>query len=137
MHFAGLKAVGESCTIPLRYYQNNLIGTMTLMEVCVLFIAENMKKVYVKVRNVCQNQTCMSKSEVYVKIRSVRQNQKCMSDQNLNWSSPDPSSIVIWVWMNTLVLINALFNVDTPGFGQGTSRKVLSWGTVVPKGFLA
>jgi len=33
MHFAGLKAVGESCDIPLLYYQNNLIGTMNLVEV--------------------------------------------------------------------------------------------------------
>jgi UDP-glucose 4-epimerase len=33
MHFAGLKAVGESVTIPLRYYQNNIIGTLNLLEV--------------------------------------------------------------------------------------------------------
>ncbi len=33
IHFAGLKAVGESVSIPLRYYQNNLIGTMNLCEV--------------------------------------------------------------------------------------------------------
>ena len=32
MHFAGLKAVGESVEIPLRYYQNNLIGTMNLLQ---------------------------------------------------------------------------------------------------------
>lgn len=33
IHFAGLKAVGESTQIPLRYYQNNIIGTLTLCEV--------------------------------------------------------------------------------------------------------
>ncbi|HPS94097.1 MAG TPA: UDP-glucose 4-epimerase GalE, partial [Deltaproteobacteria bacterium] len=33
IHFAGLKAVGESVSIPLRYYQNNLTGTITLCEV--------------------------------------------------------------------------------------------------------
>ena len=33
IHFAGLKAVGESCQKPLLYYQNNLIGTMNLVEV--------------------------------------------------------------------------------------------------------
>lgn len=33
IHFAGLKAVGESVAIPLRYYQNNLISTMNLCEV--------------------------------------------------------------------------------------------------------
>jgi len=33
MHFAGLKAVGESTQIPLRYYQNNITGTLTLLEI--------------------------------------------------------------------------------------------------------
>jgi len=32
IHFAGLKAVGESISIPLRYYQNNLTGTLNLLE---------------------------------------------------------------------------------------------------------
>ncbi len=31
IHFAGLKAVGESVEIPLRYYQNNLVSTMNLL----------------------------------------------------------------------------------------------------------
>jgi UDP-glucose 4-epimerase len=33
VHFAGLKAVGESVAEPLRYYQNNLVGTLVLCEV--------------------------------------------------------------------------------------------------------
>ena len=33
MHFAGLKAVGESVSIPLRYYYNNITGTVILCEV--------------------------------------------------------------------------------------------------------
>ncbi|MBQ7305014.1 MAG: UDP-glucose 4-epimerase GalE, partial [Clostridia bacterium] len=32
IHFAGLKAVGESVSIPLRYYRNNLDSTLTLCE---------------------------------------------------------------------------------------------------------
>jgi UDP-glucose 4-epimerase len=32
LHFAGLKAVGESVRIPLRYYHNNITGTVTLCE---------------------------------------------------------------------------------------------------------
>ena len=32
IHFAGLKAVGESTKIPLRYYHNNITGTLILME---------------------------------------------------------------------------------------------------------
>lgn len=31
VHFAGLKAVGESCQIPLAYYHNNLTGTLNLL----------------------------------------------------------------------------------------------------------
>ncbi|HEY0596929.1 NAD-dependent epimerase/dehydratase family protein, partial [Sphingopyxis sp.] len=32
IHFAGLKAVGESVTEPIRYYDNNVRGTLTLLE---------------------------------------------------------------------------------------------------------
>ena len=32
MHFAGLKAVGESAQIPLEYYDNNIHGTVTLLQ---------------------------------------------------------------------------------------------------------
>ncbi len=31
IHFAGLKAVGESCSLPLKYYHNNLTGTFNLL----------------------------------------------------------------------------------------------------------
>jgi len=33
IHFAGLKAVGESVSIPLHYYHNNITGTLILCEV--------------------------------------------------------------------------------------------------------
>lgn len=33
IHFAALKAVGESCEIPLRYFDNNLTGTLNLLKV--------------------------------------------------------------------------------------------------------
>ncbi len=32
IHFAGLKAVGESCEIPFHYYQNNVTGTINLCQ---------------------------------------------------------------------------------------------------------
>ena len=32
IHFAGKKAVGESVQIPLLYYQNNITGSLVLME---------------------------------------------------------------------------------------------------------
>ena len=42
IHFAGLKAVGESCKIPLKYYENNIGGTVTLLEVMEKY---NVKKI--------------------------------------------------------------------------------------------
>lgn len=33
IHFAGLKAVGESVAKPIKYYQNNVAGTLNLLEV--------------------------------------------------------------------------------------------------------
>ena len=32
LHFAGLKAVGESTEVPLRYYHNNVTGTLHLLD---------------------------------------------------------------------------------------------------------
>jgi len=32
IHFAGLKAVGESVQLPLKYYHNNLDGTLNLLD---------------------------------------------------------------------------------------------------------
>ncbi|WP_214694348.1 UDP-glucose 4-epimerase GalE [Exiguobacterium sp. s160] len=37
IHFAGLKAVGESVREPLRYYENNVVGTTVLLEVMQAF----------------------------------------------------------------------------------------------------
>jgi len=42
IHFAGLKAVGESVSIPLHYYQNNITGTLVLCEVMEKFGVHNM-----------------------------------------------------------------------------------------------
>ena len=33
IHFAGLKAVGESVSIPIKYYENNIVGTLNLIKV--------------------------------------------------------------------------------------------------------
>ena len=37
IHFAALKAVGESCALPLKYYGNNVTGSSNLMEVMMEF----------------------------------------------------------------------------------------------------
>lgn len=42
MHFAGLKAVGESCQKPLLYYKTNVGGTINLLEVMKEFEVYNM-----------------------------------------------------------------------------------------------
>lgn len=42
IHFAGLKAVGESCAQPLRYYKNNLISTLELLDVMKEFGCTNL-----------------------------------------------------------------------------------------------
>jgi UDP-glucose 4-epimerase len=34
IHFAGFKAVGESVSVPLDYYQNNLLSTIVLVKAC-------------------------------------------------------------------------------------------------------
>lgn len=41
IHFAGLKAVGESCAKPLLYYRNNISGTVILCEVMAEFGVKN------------------------------------------------------------------------------------------------
>ena len=41
IHFAGYKAVGESCAKPLMYYNNNIIGTLNLLSVMKEFNCKN------------------------------------------------------------------------------------------------
>ncbi len=41
IHFAGLKAVGESCEKPFLYYENNVIGSIRLFEVMEKFWVKN------------------------------------------------------------------------------------------------
>lgn len=42
MHFAGLKAVGESVAQPLRYYDNNVTGTLHLLECMAKYSVKNL-----------------------------------------------------------------------------------------------
>ncbi|OAV24217.1 UDP-glucose 4-epimerase [Moraxella catarrhalis] len=41
IHFAGLKAVGESTKNPLKYYQNNVVGTLNLLELMAKYGVKN------------------------------------------------------------------------------------------------
>lgn len=42
IHFAGFKAVGESVSIPLKYYQNNLISTLNLLSLMEKYDVRNL-----------------------------------------------------------------------------------------------
>ncbi|HHX12719.1 MAG TPA: UDP-glucose 4-epimerase GalE [Clostridiales bacterium] len=42
IHFAGLKAVGESVSMPLKYFKNNISGTINLLEVMDEFDVKNL-----------------------------------------------------------------------------------------------
>ena len=42
IHFAGLKAVGESVSMPLKYYHNNITGTLVLCETMSKFGVKNL-----------------------------------------------------------------------------------------------
>ena len=57
IHFAGLKAVGESVEIPMKYFDNNIGGTLTLLHV--------MKKAG------CKNMVFSSSATVYGKPETV------------------------------------------------------------------
>ena len=41
IHFAGLKAVGESCQIPLKYYKNNIDSTISILELMIEYKVNN------------------------------------------------------------------------------------------------
>ena len=42
IHFAGLKAVGESVAIPLKYYHNNITGTLVLCDIMAKYAVKNL-----------------------------------------------------------------------------------------------
>ena len=42
IHFAGLKAVGESAQVPLRYYQTNITGTLNLIQLLQRYDCRNL-----------------------------------------------------------------------------------------------
>lgn len=42
IHFAGLKAVGESCTMPTEYYRNNIDSTLTILKAMKKYGVNNM-----------------------------------------------------------------------------------------------
>ena len=74
MHFAGLEAVGESVNKPLMYYDNNVIGTVILLEVMA--------------KHGCKNIVFSSSATVYGDPQRVPINEK----SNLSTTNPYGSS---------------------------------------------
>lgn len=68
VHFAGLKAVGESVRIPLRYYENNVGGTVSLLN-CML-------------RNNCKNIVFSSSATLY------GEQEDCTEDKPIRPTNP-------------------------------------------------
>ncbi len=63
IHFAGLKAVGESCVKPIEYYDNNLVGTLALLNVmrahgCKKIVFSSSATVYGTPERLPLNETC-------------------------------------------------------------------------------
>ena len=70
IHFAGLKAVGESCLKPLEYYENNMNGTFVLLDV--------MRK------NGCKNIIFSSSATVYGDPERIPITEDCPKGQCTN-----------------------------------------------------
>lgn len=69
IHFAALKAVGESCAMPLDYYRNNVTGTLNLIQA--------MKK------HGCTNFVFSSSATVYGNPQYLPMDEKHITGQNL------------------------------------------------------
>ncbi|KAL5079305.1 hypothetical protein RYX36_007726 [Vicia faba] len=70
IHFAGLKAVGESVANPRRYFDNNLVGTINLYEVMA--------------KNNCKNMVFSSSATVYGQPEKM----PCVEDFKLQATNP-------------------------------------------------
>lgn len=94
VHFAGLKAVGESVKFPIKYYENNLMSTLNLLKVmenfnCFRFIFSSSATVYGDVNKVPFDEDMSVKStnpygETKVVIEKILQD-VCLS--NLKFSA--------------------------------------------------
>lgn len=59
IHFAGLKAVGESVQKPLLYYNNNILGTINLLEVMSAHGCKKVRSVAWKTVTISEDQTTL------------------------------------------------------------------------------
>lgn len=68
IHFAGLKAVGDSVSKPLDYYHNNLLSTMVLSKMCLKYKVD--KFVFSSSSTVYGDQECPFKEDMDIKKTS-------------------------------------------------------------------
>ena len=47
IHFAGLKAVAEAVSNPIKYWENNVIGSISLLKVKESFISEDVSSIFI------------------------------------------------------------------------------------------
>ena len=79
IHFAGLKAVGESVVKPWEYYENNIAGTLTLVDVMRKILFSLPQQLYMEIRHRFRLQKNAQRDSV--RIRMAGQNpcwNKCL-----------------------------------------------------------
>ena len=64
IHFAGLKAVGESVVKPWEYYENNIAGTLTLVDVMRKILFSPLQQLYMAIRQLFRSQKNARKDSV-------------------------------------------------------------------------
>ena len=64
IHFAGLKAVGESVVKPLEYYDNNIAGTLVLCDAMRRTLSSVLLQQYMEIRHLYRSQKNARKDSV-------------------------------------------------------------------------
>lgn len=103
IHFAGLKAVGESCQIPITYYHNNLTGTLLLLKVmkahnCKRFVFSSSATVYgLKAKPPCKETADLAATNPYG-------NTKLFIEEILTdvWKSDNTWSVILLRYFNPI-----------------------------------
>ncbi|WP_090791659.1 UDP-glucose 4-epimerase GalE [Pelagirhabdus alkalitolerans] len=134
IHFAGLKAVGESVEKPLMYYQNNLMATITLTEVCSEYDVK--KIVFSSSATVYGNQTSpMNETMKLLQTTNPYGETKAMSERIFqDIAKADPQfSIVLLRYFNPVGAHSSGLLGENP---SGTPNNLVPYMTKVAKGKL-
>jgi UDP-glucose 4-epimerase len=138
IHFAGLKAVGESVVKPWEYYENNIIGTLVLLDVmrkhgCKNIIFSSSATVYgnpaqIPITETCPKGHCTSP---YGQTKSMLE--EIMTDLNtadVKQKDPNPWNVVLLRYFNPIDAHESGRTGDKDGFvskgNGGFAHRVLS-----------